>query len=51
MKISTKKTEVFCFSRNPTQCTLHISGYPPQQVENSSTWDGICECRKAEQGD
>jgi len=33
VKISTKKSEVLCLSRNPTQCTLQASSNPLQQVE------------------
>jgi len=33
MKISTKKTEVLCFSRRPSQCTLQVSGNTLQKVE------------------
>ena len=33
MKISTRKTEVLCLSRNPAQCTLQSSGTVLRQVE------------------
>jgi hypothetical protein len=33
MKLSTSKTEAMVVSRAPSQCTLHVSGVPLQQVE------------------
>ena len=33
MKNSTKMTEVLCLTRNPSQCTLQVSGITLQQVE------------------
>ncbi|MHB9337741.1 RNA-directed DNA polymerase, partial [Fusobacterium pseudoperiodonticum] len=33
MKISTAKSETFVLSRNPAQCTLHVSGATLKQVE------------------
>ena len=33
MKISTKKTDVLCLSRNPNHCTLQVNGKTLQQVE------------------
>ena len=33
MKISTKKTEVLCLSRNPGQYSLHVNGTTLNQVE------------------
>jgi len=33
MKISTKKTELLCPSKNPRQCMLQMSGNKLQQVK------------------
>ena len=33
MRISTSKTEAMVVSRAPSQCTLHVSGVPLNQVE------------------
>ena len=33
MRISTAKTEVLHFSRNPVQCSLHVGGVKLKQVE------------------
>jgi len=33
MKISTKKTEVLCLFKNPSQCTLQVSSNTQQQVK------------------
>ena len=33
MKLSTEKTKVLCFSRNPSQCALQVSGKTQQQIE------------------
>jgi len=35
IKTSTKNTEVLCFSRNPRQSMLQVSGNTLQQVEKS----------------
>jgi len=34
MTSNAKKAKVLCLSRNPGQCTLHVSGNMRQQVEN-----------------